>query len=435
MAISLAGFGCGSSTSSPAPSPSKAATLKGVAMADSAVTSAALQSAGSRDVVTTTPDASGAFTFNVEGLRAPYLLRAESDSGAVYAVATQAGVANLNAITTVVFAASSKDQDAATSWSARESRSADDIERILTSLSTVLKPLFDLYGVTRIDDDEAAVRALLADVSFTVKARQVAVTNKATGAVIFTGSLRDLASGTFHPENMPAGPGGTTPCTYAYDAWGTCQPDGTQTRTVASSTPAGCIGTPVLSQSCVSTPPPPAACQYTYSAWGACQPDGTQARTVVTSGPAGCTGTPVVTQSCTYVPPPPTCTSFTYSAWGACQPDGTQIRTVATSSPSGCTGGSPVLSQACTYTAPCTLATATPSCSTCHSSGSNPYPSSHTGRPLTCASCHGPVNNGSGTPSVGMTATAGTGGACVLAYPFGGTSTHNNNTVNRGAAR
>jgi hypothetical protein len=48
-------------------------------------------------------------------------------------------------------------------------------------------------------------------------------------------------------------------------------------------------------------------------------------------------------------PPPATCTSFTYSAWGACQPSGTQTRTVLTSSPTGCTGGSPVVSQPCTY--------------------------------------------------------------------------------------
>jgi hypothetical protein len=49
------------------------------------------------------------------------------------------------------------------------------------------------------------------------------------------------------------------------------------------------------------------------------------------------------------VPPSKTCTSFTYSAWGACQPNDTQSRTVASSSPAGCTGGSPVLTQACTY--------------------------------------------------------------------------------------
>jgi hypothetical protein len=272
-------------------------------------------------------------------------------------------------------------------------------------------------------------------VSFVVKGRAVTVTNKATGAVIFTAPLNALATGTFHPENMPSGPSGSpsgsppSVCAYSYSAWGTCQSDGTQTRTVASATPAGCTGTPVLSQTCTYTPPPPATCQYTYTAWSACQTDNTQTRAVVTSGPAGCTGTPVLTQACTYVAPPVTCTSFTYSAYGACQPNNTQTRTVLTSSPAGCTGGSPVLTQACTYVAPCTLATAVPSCSACHSLP----PSSHTGRPNTCASCHGPVNNGTGTPSVGMTATL-SGTTCTLNYPTS-SATHNNGTINFGAAQ
>ncbi len=47
-----------------------------------------------------------------------------------------------------------------------------------------------------------------------------------------------------------------------------------------------------------------------------------------------------------------TCTSFTYSAFGACQSNNTQTRTVLTSSPTGCTGGTPVLTQACTYVPP-----------------------------------------------------------------------------------
>jgi hypothetical protein len=532
MALSLVVLGCGASSNPKGSSAPQA--LTGVATADAPVTSVSLKgSAESTNVLTTTPDAGGAFTFDVAGLTAPFLLKADSPSGAVYGVAAQAGATSVNPLTTVVVAASSRSDDAERSWSDHESRTSDDVERVLKSLQTVLKPLFDLYGVTRIDDDSAAVIALLKDVSFVVKGRTVTVTNKATGAIIFTAPLNDLASGTLDTGNMPAGPGGSTPsaCTYAYSDWGTCQSNGTQTRTVASATPAGCTGTPVLSQACVYTPPAPGACQYTYSGWSACQPDGSQTRTVLTSGPTGCTGTPVLSQSCTYVPPPPTCTSFTYSAfgacqpnntqtrtvltssptgctggspvvtqactyvppvttcssftysawgtcqpdstqtrtvtssspagctggspvvtqactyvppvttctsftysaWGTCQPDSTQTRTVLTSSPAGCTGGTPVVSQSCTYTAPCTLATATPSCSTCHGSGSNPYPSSHTGRPLTCANCHGPVNNGTGTPSVGMTATAGTGGACVLAYPFGGT--HNNGTVNRGAAQ
>jgi len=254
-------------------------------------------------------------------------------------------------------------------------------------------------------------------------------------------------------QSSPTGCTGTPilsqPCTYGstcssftYNGWGTCT-NGTQTRTIATSSPTGCTGgTPVLSQSCTSsstltlaqvttsctgchgltvngtvfatggytvtgrtasawltsvnnmighgaslTPAgataqdyanflaalasaPPATCSsFTYSAWGTCQSNSTQARTVATSSPTGCTGgTPVLSQSCTYVPPVNACASFTYSAWGTCQSNSTQTRTVATSSPAGCTGGSPVLSQACTYTAPnpVTMALVQSTCTQCH---------------------------------------------------------------------
>lgn len=130
-------------------------------------------------------------------------------------------------------------------------------------------------------------------------------------------------------------------CTYVYSDWSACA-NNTQTRTVISSTPAGCTGTLVITRSC-------AQCTYTYSAWSACQANNTQTRTVISSTPAGCTGTPVTTQSCTYVAP--TCT-YAYSAWSACQPDNTQTRTVISSTPSGCTG-TPVTTQSCTYAAKC----------------------------------------------------------------------------------
>lgn len=48
---------------------------------------------------------------------------------------------------------------------------------------------------------------------------------------------------------------------------------------------------------------PPPACTYTYSDWGDCQSDNTQTRTVLSSSPANCVGTPVLSQSCIYVPP------------------------------------------------------------------------------------------------------------------------------------
>jgi hypothetical protein len=223
--------------------------------------------------------------------------------------------------------------------------------------------------------------------------------------------------------------GGTTCTAFTYSAWGACQADGTQARTVTSSSPAGCTGgVAVLSQSCTpsGSPPtldgaalyaakcagchnplatstrlgrtaaqitamhgsmvtaaeaeaiasalavaPPAACtSFTYSAWGACQSSGTQSRTVATSTPYGCSGgaAPVLTQSCTYVPPTTTCTSFTYSAWDACKSDGTQTRTVTASSPTGCGGGSPILTQPCTYVPPALDGAAlyASKCASCH---------------------------------------------------------------------
>jgi hypothetical protein len=134
-------------------------------------------------------------------------------------------------------------------------------------------------------------------------------------------------------------------CSYSYTAWGACQPNNTQSRSVTSSSPAGCSGTPVTSQSCTYVPP---QCSYSYSAWGACQPNNTQSRSVTASSPSGCVGTPVTSQNCTYVPPQ---CSYSYSAWGACQVNNTQSRTVLSSSPAGC-AGTPVTTQGCTYVPP-----------------------------------------------------------------------------------
>jgi hypothetical protein len=283
---------------------------------------------------------------------------------------------------------------------------------------------------------------MLHDVRFVTTERRVIVTNRLTGAIIYSGYLRDLSSGTFYAENMPAGPGGSTACSYTYDAWSACQSSGTQTRNLLTTSPAGCTGTPVLSQPC--TPPTPVACTYTYGAWGTCLSSGTQLRSLLTSSPAGCTGnpvltrsctppapatctsftynpfgacqsnnmqtrtvasslpagctggTPVLSQACTYVPPTPTCTSFTYNPFGACQSNNTQTRTVASSLPAGCTGGTPVLTQACTYVPP------TPVCGSCHSippaSGQHDFHVNSMG--YDCSRCHG-----TGYSSTAVTAT------------------------------
>ena len=54
-----------------------------------------------------------------------------------------------------------------------------------------------------------------------------------------------------------------------------------------------------------TTTAPPPTCTYSYSAWSECLPDGTRSRTILSGTPAGCAGTPVITETCTYKPPPP----------------------------------------------------------------------------------------------------------------------------------
>jgi len=303
----LVGAGCGSSNDS-------GGQVTGLASSESAATSVSLRDSSSPAALrTVVPDDSGNFTFDTSRMTAPFFLKAETASGPEYAIASGSGTTDVNPVTTAACAGASSNEDSRDGedgWSGRDHGSSDRIEGVLENLRTVLKPLFDLYGIKNVggdvdDHDGLNVRALFHDVSFSVTKGVVTVTNRATGSVIFTGALRHLDEGTFYPENMPAGPGGSTCTAFTYSAFGDCQADGTQTRTVLTSSPTGCTGgTPALTQTCTTVPPANACTAFTYSAFGDCQPDGTQTRSVLTSSPTGCTGgTPVLTQACTYVPP------------------------------------------------------------------------------------------------------------------------------------
>jgi len=378
VTLSLIVSGCGSANSPTASSATDASqsTVYGVASLATTTdgTVSVKDSSTTPQEKTVAISSNGSYTADVSGLTSPFVLKASGtdqagENNVLYSLSTNGGRANINQVSDTAVAAAAEDQDTdRTILYSRfnhyeHHRTSDKFEEVIKSLRTVLAPLFALYQVSgnSVTDDEdddhedgnSGLRAMLRDVRFKVTKGNVIVTNKETGSIIFSGSLKDLASGTFYPENMPDVSGGATACTYTYSDWGICQSDSTQIRTMMTSTPSGCTGTPVLSQACTYVPPTPSACTYNYSIWGACQSNSTQTRTA-TSSPAGCTGTPVLSQACTYVPPVTTCSSFTYSVWGACQSNSTQTRTVSTSSPAGCTGGTPVVSQSCTYVPPVT---------------------------------------------------------------------------------
>ncbi|BDG01686.1 c-type cytochrome [Anaeromyxobacter oryzae] len=440
LAALVAAVGLTLTACGPASPNGSSSTLSGVVSANQAVSAVTVRDASSpAQQVTATVDPSGMYSADVTGLHAPYLVEAQwtdaSGTHAMYSQAPQAGTANVNPVTDAAVRKGSHGGDDGSG----ETGPSTDFEAMMSQLGTVLKPLFDLYGVTNPATDDGAastgLRALLHDVKFSVASGTLTVTNVQTGGVIFSGPLSNLSSGTFHPENLPtpstptppaictaftytswmpatcptngqqtrtvlsSSPAGCTggapvltqtctppapapapTCTaFAYTSWmpATCPTSGQQTRTVLSSSPAGCTGgAPVLTQTCTPpAPPPPATCSaFTYTAWApaTCPTSGQQTRTVLTSSPAGCTGgAPVLTQTCTPPPPPPaTCSAFTYTAWApaTCPTSGQQTRTVLTSSPAGCTGGAPVLTQACTPPPPAIDGAAlyTQSCAGCH---------------------------------------------------------------------
>src|SRR3989339_1034617 len=89
-------------------------------------------------------------------------------------------------------------------------------------------------------------------------------------------------------------------CTnFTYSTFGTCQSNGTQSRTIISSTPTGCVGgSPVLTQSCIYTPPVciEAWTCSSWSAWGVCSNNSqTQTRTCTDANSCGTTATKPIT--------------------------------------------------------------------------------------------------------------------------------------------
>ena len=297
--MSIVITGCGSSGSSNAPGASQASksTLFGVALLDTTAngTVTVKDSSVPAQEKTAAIRSNGTYTIDVSGLKSPFLLKAawtdREGNKRMYSASTKGGRTNINPLSDAAVTAAADGRDPEELYARRDhdddNRTASNFEEILNSLRTVLSPLFSLYqvsgnAVSGDDDDEGedgdddgedengntGIGAMFRDVRFEVKDGMLTVTNRQTGGVIFTGSLNDLASGTFSPENMPGAPG------------------------------TGGGGTTI---------PPPAACNYTYDAWGACQPNNTQTRNLLSSSPAGCTGTPVLSQACTYGSPAPAC--------------------------------------------------------------------------------------------------------------------------------
>ena len=283
---------------------------------------------------TATTGADGAFTVDTKGMTPPFLIKVEGTGpgGAVrlFSASRDGRSADVNPITSAAFDGANGGDGEADDDDAFEHQGGDEhhatagrVAQLLAQLQTVLAPLLERYGITDPTADRAAVRLLLEDVRFRVDHGVLTVTNRASGAVIFTGPLADLASGTFNPDAMPPGPVTTPPptgegatlydvnCSSCHGPLASSQVRGASVREIQEAiaeNEGGVMGalsglTTAQLQAIAGALSGtgggggPGACTFTYTAFGPCT-NGTQTRTVISATPAGCTGTPVLTQAC-----------------------------------------------------------------------------------------------------------------------------------------
>ena len=370
---------------------SSTTTLSGVVAGDAA-------SAGTvqlRDVSGTrifaATDTQEGFQFDVSGFAPPFTLRVGLTNGKTLStVAAGPGVVRVDPISTVAFRASGDDA------SDSEDRAADSTRQgkfsaLMARFREVMAPLFSCYGI---NDSTAprdpAWRTLFSEVRFEVDDGAVTVTNRQSGETIFSGRLSAISQGTFSAANLPARCSGTpspTACAaIAYSAWGTCQADGTQVRTVTSATPAGCDqSAAVLTRSCTTTT---TAVLSAVSVSPTSVTGGASATGTVTLTAVAPTGGVVVTlsSSSTSATVPSSVTIAAGAAMATFTVSTTAVSSTATATLTA-TSGATSRTATLTVNGPAAL-----SCSGCHGT-SGPTTGRHTfhivSQGYACSSCHG----------------------------------------------
>ncbi|MRR34326.1 hypothetical protein EG829_06415, partial [bacterium] len=167
----------------------------------------------------------GYFAFDVEGLKAPFLLRAEwmTDSGKreLYSFAAGPGTANINPLSNaaVVSAAGGIDDSFLSDGlnSIQMEQTASALPGIVVALQEELKPLLDYFNaisdpiIGLYSADHTGLDAMFDAVSIDVSGGKIVLTNRATGAQIFTCATTDISGGRFNTQNVPGAMPAPTP--------------------------------------------------------------------------------------------------------------------------------------------------------------------------------------------------------------------------------
>jgi len=159
----------------------------------------------------------GSFAIDVTGMKAPYVLRAKgSADGTTYKLhsfSEGTGTSNINPLTDVIVASASGHDSSDAFEHADSDRNhhirsnlAETVSILMAKLQPLLKqynsentnPITSRYIVNHLDLDD-----MFDNVKITVTDGTLSITNKRGGAVIFTGSIDDIANGVFNGDALP----------------------------------------------------------------------------------------------------------------------------------------------------------------------------------------------------------------------------------------
>jgi fibronectin type 3 domain-containing protein len=215
LGLALAGCGSGGGLSSQVVSGTAAvgAPLAGqVSLKDSSATP---------QMKTVVIDNNGRFAIDVTGMQPPYILQATGSAAGnsykLHSYSDGTGTANINPLSDVIVASAAGDGDASKTYEQSDRdklrRIGSNLQKTVTILLTKLQPLLQQYNAqytnpitseyiaNHLDLDE-----MFDNVKITVNNGILSIINVRTGAVIFSGSITDIANGIFNNNNLPPSP-------------------------------------------------------------------------------------------------------------------------------------------------------------------------------------------------------------------------------------
>jgi len=166
-------------------------------------------------------DKDGSFAFDVRGMAPPFILQAKgSAEGTEYKLHSYAegtGTANVNPLSDLIVASAAEVDDPSQAYevndSARRAKIKANFTNSVNTVLTKLQPLLARYGAqnknpitSKFVANHLGLDELFDSVKITMTSGTLSIINVQSGAVIYSGSVSDIANCSFYPESIPPAP-------------------------------------------------------------------------------------------------------------------------------------------------------------------------------------------------------------------------------------